>query len=78
MTVIVHHNTDAHEHPNMITLRKRFSTKRTRRTMVPAFLFLAAATFTATGSGAMAALCLVPAGLVFEASRDDNASNENA
>lgn len=55
----------------MITLRKRFNTKRNRRTLVPAFLFLAAATLTATGSGAMAALCLVPAGLALEAARDD-------
>lgn len=62
----------------MITLRKRLGSNRTRKSLLPALLFLAAATFTATGSGAIAALCLVPAGLVLDSNRDDSPSKKQA
>ena len=77
-TVIVHHNTGAYEHSTMITFGKRFRSPRTRKALVPAFLFLAAATFSATGSGAMAVLCLVPAGFALELGRDDERSHDKA
>ncbi len=77
-TVIVHHNTGASEHSIMITFGKRFRTPRTRRALLPAFLFLAAATFSATGSGAIAALCLVPAGFALELGREDDTSDGQA
>jgi hypothetical protein len=46
--------------------------------LLPAFLFLAAATFSATGSGAMAALCLMPAGLALDGVRDDHRPQKKA
>ncbi|MFK8041184.1 hypothetical protein [Congregibacter sp.] len=40
-----------------------------RRMLLPALVFLACASLSAAGGGALAALCLVPAGLAIEAAR---------
>ncbi|MEM7692152.1 MAG: hypothetical protein AAF194_06885 [Pseudomonadota bacterium] len=52
----------------MITLRKRLAAPRSHRMLVPAFIFLACATFSAVG-GSAAALWLMPAGFVLDATR---------
>ncbi|MFK7831386.1 MAG: hypothetical protein AB8B57_16550 [Congregibacter sp.] len=54
----------------MITLRKRMAGPRSKRMLLPAFLFLAFASLSAAGAGTVAALCLVPAGLAIDAARD--------
>lgn len=51
----------------MINLRKRMSGPRSRRMLIPAVLFLFCASVSAAGGAAVAALCLVPAGLAMEA-----------
>lgn len=53
----------------MITLRKRLVLSGKARTMLTALTFLGCATLTAAGGEAVAALCLVPAGLALEATR---------
>ena len=51
----------------MISLRKRLAGPRSRRMLLPALLFLVGASASAAGAGALAALCLVPAGLAIDA-----------
>lgn len=60
----------------MITLRKRMAGPRSKRMLVPAFLFLAFASLSAVGGGAVAALCLVPAGLAIEATRGSDSDTD--
>jgi hypothetical protein len=62
----------------MITLRKRFTGSRAR-TLLPALLFLGAASMSALGAGSVALLCLVPAGLALDvAGRDPRAVRDGA
>ena len=56
----------------MISLRRRIGGPRSRRMLMPALLFLAFASMSAAGAGAVAALCLVPAGLALDAVRCTN------
>ena len=56
----------------MMIPRKRLRSGFSRKTLVLAFLFVVAATFSATGSAAAAMLCLVPGSLVLDAGRDEN------
>lgn len=56
----------------MIHLRRRIAGPRSRRVLLPALLFLGFASISAAGGGALAALCLVPAGLALEAARHDD------
>ncbi len=60
----------------MITLRKRMSSPRSRRMLLPALLFLGCASLSTGGVGAVAALCLVPAGLVIHAARGNDESSD--
>ncbi|GEM_PF-5900408 len=53
----------------MISLRKRMEGPSSRRMLLPAFLFFLGASLSAAGGGAVAALCLVPAGLAMEVAR---------
>ncbi|WOJ93761.1 hypothetical protein R0135_01010 [Congregibacter variabilis] len=53
----------------MISLRKGMTSSRSRRMLLPALVFFACASLSAAGGGAIAALCLVPAGLVIDAAR---------
>lgn len=53
----------------MISLRKGMTSSTSRRMLLPALLFFACASLSAVGGGAIAALCLVPAGLVIDAAR---------
>lgn len=57
----------------MIKLRKRLRLSTRARTLVAALAFLGCATLSAAGAGTVAALCLVPAGLVLDAGRDSGA-----
>lgn len=68
--VIVHHNTHPYRARQMITLRKRMTGPRTGRMLLPALLFFVCASLSAAGGGAVAALCLVPAGLALDAARN--------
>jgi hypothetical protein len=54
----------------MITLRRRHALGSKARTLIPALAFLGFATLSAAGGGAVAALCLLPAGLVLEIGSD--------
>jgi hypothetical protein len=62
----------------MITTRKRFGIVSSRRSLLPALLFVAAASWSLAGGGAIAALCLVPAGLALEAARGKDAPGGDA
>lgn len=53
----------------MISLRKGMTGSTSGRMLMPAIVFLACASVSAVGGGAIAALCLVPAGLAMEAAR---------
>lgn len=53
----------------MYTLRKRLALSGKARTLLPALAFLGAATLAAAGAGTVAALCLVPAGIVLDIGR---------
>lgn len=53
----------------MISLRKGMAVSSSTRMLLPALLFFACASVSAAGGGALAALCLVPAGLMVDASR---------
>jgi hypothetical protein len=53
----------------MISLRKRMTSPRSTRMLLPALVFFACASLSAVGGGAIAALCLVPAGLAIDAVR---------
>lgn len=55
----------------MINLRKRMAGPRSTRMLMPAVIFLGFASLSAAGGGAVAALCLVPAGLVADAVRSN-------
>lgn len=70
-TVIVNHNTTPVGGTEaMITLRKRLTGARAH-TLLPALLFLGAASLSAFGAGSVALLCLLPAGLVLDAAGRD-------
>lgn len=56
----------------MITIRKRIAGPKAGRMLLPAILFFACASLSAAGGGAVAALCLVPAGLAIDAARSAN------
>ncbi|WP_439106420.1 hypothetical protein [Congregibacter sp.] len=56
----------------MISLRKGMTGSTSRRMLLPALVFLACASMSAAGGGAIAALCLVPAGLAIEAARSND------
>jgi len=60
----------------MIPTRKRFGLRASPRSLLPALLFVAAASWSAAGGGALAVLCLIPAGLALEATREDKAQPE--
>ena len=53
----------------MISLRKGMTSSSSLRMLMPALVFFACASLSAAGGGAIAALCLLPAGLVIEATR---------
>lgn len=53
----------------MISLRKGMTGSTSGRMLMPAMVFLVCASVSAVGGGAIAALCLVPAGLVIDAAR---------
>lgn len=53
----------------MISLRKRMTSPRSTRMLLPALAFFACASLSAVGGGTLAALCLVPAGLAIDAVR---------
>lgn len=55
----------------MISLRKRMAHSTSTRMLLPALAFLACASVSAAGGGVIAALCLVPAGLVLDATRGE-------
>lgn len=60
----------------MITLRKRMAGPGSKRMLMPALLFFTFASFSAAGAGAVAALCLVPAGLVIDAARSTESDDD--
>ena len=61
----------------MMTTRKRFGVVTSRKSLLPALLFVAAASWSAAGGGVLAALCLVPAGLALEAARAEDQRREH-
>ena len=60
----------------MITLRKRMAARSSRRMLLPAVLFFAAASLSTVGAGAVAALCLVPAALVLDVTKGSDKSSD--
>lgn len=71
--VIVNHNTNVAEACVMILSRKHLPRTARSRLLLPALAFVAFASLSAAGGGALAALCLLPAGLALEVGkpRDD-------
>lgn len=61
----------------MINLRRRMAAPRSTRMLLPALIFFGFATLSSVGAGTVAALCLVPAALVFDATRAANDGDES-